>query len=61
MYLDSIRFEAKIETRTQIREEKEEEKTRKAILQENDGPVLSEEDQNLLVEKTVWRRKEREM
>lgn len=61
IYLDSIRFEAKIETRTQIREEKEEEKTRKAILQENDGPVLSEEDQNLLVEKTVWRRKEQEM
>ena len=61
MYLDSIRFEAKIETRTQIREEKQEEKTRKAILQENDDPVLSEEDQNLLVEKTVWRRKEREM
>lgn len=61
MYLDSIHFEAKIETRTQIREEREEEKTRKAILQENDGPVLSEEDQNLLVEKTVWRRKEREM
>lgn len=61
MYLDSIRFEVKIETRTQIREEKQEEKTRKAILQENDDPVLSEEDQNLLVEKTVWRRKEREM